>query len=277
MNESLYTTTLPFPEVYEAGSGETLVLLHGFTETWRVWVPILKLLEPHFHIIAPTLPGHVDGLKLNEPAKPMAIAKALGEQLRARGITKAHFVGQSLGGWMAFEMARQGLARSAMGLSPGGAWRDDTVSQAFVNRARGILKSLPLLIPIVLLLGRIRPLRKILLASEMQHGERVPYAALRDRYTRIGQMTILKEFLDAGLQQIEPMPADFKVPLNVTWCELDTTIPFDDFGIPMLERLGLKTHGLLKGCGHNPMFDDPEGVTKAILDFTRSVERNEKK
>lgn len=270
-------TTLPFPEVYEGGSGETLVLVHGFTETWRVWIPVLKLLEPHYRIIAPTLPGHIGGLTLNEPASPQAIFDLLEKQLRDRGITHAHFVGQSLGGWAALEMARRGIARSSMGLSPAGGFRNEKVSVDFKAKSGLILKILPYVIPLVLVSARFPRLRKIILSGDMENGDRASYEVVKDRLTRVKKMTILEEFLNSDLSPMKPLPADSKVPLRVVWCEKDTTLKFEECGQPLLDALGLKTHGVLKGCGHNPMFDDPEAVAKEILDFTRAVERGEKK
>lgn len=270
-------TTFPFPEVYEGGSGDPLILIHGFTETWRVWLPILKLLEPHYRVIAPTLPGHIGGQVLNERATPLAIANAMAQQLRDRGITKAHIVGQSLGGWVTYEMVRHGLARSAQGLSPGGAFRDRQVVVDFIGKSRGMLKMLRFLVPVILFLSRFAWLRKRLFAAEMEHADRMPHEVVVDRFDRVMQMTIFEEFLDPDLRPIEPLPADHGVPVQVAWCEKDTTLPFEKFGQPMLDTLGLESAVVLKGCGHNPMYDDPEGVAKVILDFTRAVERDERK
>src|SRR5262249_37169352 len=43
---------------YAGGSGTPLVLLHGVGGTWRVWRPVLPLLERRHAVFAPTLPGH---------------------------------------------------------------------------------------------------------------------------------------------------------------------------------------------------------------------------
>src|SRR5437588_184459 len=40
-----------------AGSGPTLILLHGYAETSRMWKPIIPLLAERFTVIAPDLPG----------------------------------------------------------------------------------------------------------------------------------------------------------------------------------------------------------------------------
>lgn len=39
------------------GSGPTVILLHGFAETSRMWNPILPPLGAKFTVIAPDLPG----------------------------------------------------------------------------------------------------------------------------------------------------------------------------------------------------------------------------
>jgi pimeloyl-ACP methyl ester carboxylesterase len=48
---------------------------------------------------------------------------ALEAQLDREGIERAHIVGNSLGGWLALELARRGRAHTVVALAPGGAWR----------------------------------------------------------------------------------------------------------------------------------------------------------
>ena len=40
-----------------AGHGSTVILLHGYAETSRMWTPILPVLAERFTVIAPDLPG----------------------------------------------------------------------------------------------------------------------------------------------------------------------------------------------------------------------------
>jgi hypothetical protein len=42
---------------FEGGQGPTLLLLHGFDASKEVWLKQMELLSPHFHVIAPDLPG----------------------------------------------------------------------------------------------------------------------------------------------------------------------------------------------------------------------------
>jgi pimeloyl-ACP methyl ester carboxylesterase len=265
-------SALSNPEVYEGGSGSTLVLLHGFGGNWRMWQPLFKLLEPHHRVVAPTLPGHSGGVVLTKRASPVTIAEALAEQLRSRGITNAHFVGQSLGGFQAFEMVRHGLARSALGLSPAGAWKDRQTMVKFVRDTRATFKLFPYLMPVLKPLLGIPSARKLIMRREMEHGDRISAAEVRDAFRRIFEMTIVEDFLDENMQPIAPLPKTSKVPLRVVWCGSDRVLPFEDYGRPLLEVLGLKSHVGLPGCGHNPNWDDPESVAAAILEFTKAVE-----
>ncbi|HEY7556713.1 MAG TPA: alpha/beta fold hydrolase [Candidatus Binatia bacterium] len=45
------------PHFLTAGHGSTLMLLHGYTQTSRMWRPIIPLLAEKFTVIAPDLPG----------------------------------------------------------------------------------------------------------------------------------------------------------------------------------------------------------------------------
>src|SRR4051794_38975985 len=116
---------LSAPETfYPAGSGEPMVLLHGFTDTWRAWTPVLPALEAHHAVFAPSLPGHHGG-EAFPPGMTMTISRSLDmieRQLDARGIETAHFVGSSLGGWASFELAARGRASSVVAVCPGGGW-----------------------------------------------------------------------------------------------------------------------------------------------------------
>ena len=49
---------IPVTPSYAGGAGTPLVLLHGVGGTWRVWRPVLPLLERWHAVFAPTLPGH---------------------------------------------------------------------------------------------------------------------------------------------------------------------------------------------------------------------------
>ena len=122
--------------LYRAGDGEPLVLVHGFTATWRCWHPVLADLVARFEVIAPTLHGHDGG-----PPPPDGAAHSIGEAgdhfealLDELGVETAHFAGNSMGGALSLEMAKRGRARSVVAISPGGGWEENDDAEARADR-----------------------------------------------------------------------------------------------------------------------------------------------
>lgn len=90
-----------------AGHGPTVILLHGYTQTSRMWRPLIPRLTDKFTVIAPDLPGigdsdiPKDGLDMKSAAIRMhALAKSL-------GVTKARVVGHDIGLMVAYAYAAQ--------------------------------------------------------------------------------------------------------------------------------------------------------------------------
>ena len=110
--------------MYRAGSGEPVVLLHGFTAAWRIWHPILADLVARYEVIAPTLPGHHGGpsYPADQPITFERSTDAVEGLLDELGVGTAHFVGNSMGGGIALELAKRGRARSVVALAPAGGW-----------------------------------------------------------------------------------------------------------------------------------------------------------
>src|SRR3954467_10289344 len=119
------------PALYRAGEGEPLVLVHGFTATWRCWLPVLAELVPRFEVIAPTLHGHYGGPPPPDgPAHSITdAADHLETLLDGLGVEQAHFAGNSMGGALSLELAKRGRARSVIAISPGGGWREDDTQE----------------------------------------------------------------------------------------------------------------------------------------------------
>ena len=101
-----------------------MLLIHGFSGTPATWTPLLPALEQHHDVLAPTLLGHSGGpgYLAGSPATPGAMADALERDMDSAGFERAHLVGNSLGGWLALELAARGRALSTTALAPAGGW-----------------------------------------------------------------------------------------------------------------------------------------------------------
>jgi pimeloyl-ACP methyl ester carboxylesterase len=117
------------------GCGSPLVLLHGFTDRWTVWSPLRAELERHHDVLALPLPGHAGADPTPEGFVPTMhrVADILERELDAAGITTAHVAGCSLGGWLAFELAARGRARSVAAFAPAGGWQPGSRDEDRVN------------------------------------------------------------------------------------------------------------------------------------------------
>ena len=99
-----------------------MLLVHGFAGTPATWTPLLPALEQHHEVLAPTLLGHSGGpaYLAGSPPTPSAMADALERDMDSAGFEQAHLVGNSLGGWLALELAARGRALSTTALAPAG-------------------------------------------------------------------------------------------------------------------------------------------------------------
>ena len=88
------------------GSGEPLVLLHGMGSSSNSWKMIRPALQDKFQVITFDLPGHgKTAFDPDQPMDPYSLALLIKEQLDELGIERAHLAGNSLGGWIALEIA----------------------------------------------------------------------------------------------------------------------------------------------------------------------------
>ncbi|MGK2955597.1 MAG: alpha/beta fold hydrolase [Solirubrobacterales bacterium] len=102
-----------------------MVLIHGFTDTWRSWELILPELERHHDVLALTLPGHAGGPPIGADVSEKVFTDAIEAAMDEAGFEKAHIVGNSVGGYLALHMATLGRAETTTALAPAGGWTED--------------------------------------------------------------------------------------------------------------------------------------------------------
>jgi pimeloyl-ACP methyl ester carboxylesterase len=106
-----------------------LLLLHGSASNSAMWMGDIAAWAPHFRIYCIDMIGEPG---LSAPSRPSlqtdAHALWLDDVMRALSLTRASFVGVSLGGWLALDYAirRPGRVESLVLLSPAGVGRQKT-------------------------------------------------------------------------------------------------------------------------------------------------------
>lgn len=112
--------------IQKYGNGEIkLVAIHGLGSASTAWDLVRPELSKHYELITLDLPGHGDAFMLaNREMNPVRISEIIVNELKAIGIEKFHLVGNSLGGWIALEMAAAFPENvlSVTGVAPAGLW-----------------------------------------------------------------------------------------------------------------------------------------------------------
>src|SRR5690349_15037731 len=87
-----------------AGSGEPLLLLHGFGTTRADFAALLPELAEDFDVLSVDLPGHGTSPMIDGTPSVAALTDAVINDLDAHGLDRVHVLGNSLGGRVAIEL-----------------------------------------------------------------------------------------------------------------------------------------------------------------------------
>ena len=90
----------------EIGYGNvTVVLIHGFCESHRIWEPLATKLSEKYRILVPDLPGFGESPLPNEGSLSIAhVGAIMLDWLQGQGIRYSIVIGHSLGGYVALAM-----------------------------------------------------------------------------------------------------------------------------------------------------------------------------
>jgi pimeloyl-ACP methyl ester carboxylesterase len=262
-----------------AGSGPVLVLVHGITSTSATWANVLPYLAERFTVIAPDLIGHGHSAKPRGDYSLGAYASGIRDLLAALGHDRATFVGHSLGGGVAMQLAYQfpEHCERLVLVSSGGLGRDITA----LLRAASLPGSelvLPLLANERVLgvgrgLGRL--LGRIGLRVHTDVGEVLRgHASLSDGEARAAFLHTLRTIVDHGGQRVDASDRLYlaeAIPFLLVWGERDPIIPVAH---------GRAAHELVPGsrlevfpdAGHFPHLDDPLRFVRLLTEFIETTE-----
>jgi pimeloyl-ACP methyl ester carboxylesterase len=248
------------------GAGPPLVLLHGIGGEACVWDPVLDALAQRHEVLALDLPGFGKSRPLPDGVEPTpaALAAAVAGALDRLGLDgPVDVVGNSLGGWIALELAKAGRARTVTALCPAGLWGGPLIGpdeQPVQGRGQALARRVRWLIPVALRVGRVR---RAVLAPFVAHPERVPYAdawrmaASYARATAYAATNVAMRRADLG------DVSGIAVPVTVAFGARDRLIRPAELPVPGAQTV------TLPDCGHIPMFDAPDLVVSVIEDAVK--------
>lgn len=252
---------------HRAGSGEPLVLVHGIGSTWRVWTPVLPALEAERDVLAIDLPGFGESPRLPEDLEADVDALATGAEaeMDSAGFETAHVAGNSLGGWVALELARRGRARSVVALSPAGMWspRERSYAEAALRFQYRTARAIA---PHAERLTRIAPIRTLLFSGVCARPWRTDPAEAAYAIEALARSDFLPT-LEAVLPTRPRELGTIRPPVTIAWGTRDTLL-LPRQGPRFIREIPDAALVELPGLGHVPMPDDPDLVARTILEGT---------
>ena len=252
----------------ETGSGEALILLHGIGMSHAAWKPVTPYLQLTRRVIAFDIAGFglTPPLPRCTPPTISHLVDGLCRSLRAIGIEMpVDIAGNSLGGCMALEAARRGIARSVVAISPIGLWENGPAPHVgYVFRSlRWLATRSPALLKAPLRIGLTRELA---LAVPLSVGSRrMPVSDALQSIDDLAASTAFEETFESTRGSFSGL--DIIVPVTVAFGDRDRILTSDS-----RDRRALPVHTrwlIKRGWGHVPMWADPISVSHLILTGAR--------
>jgi len=243
-------------------SGPPVVLIHGYTDNARDWVPMLPYLSKRYRLILVDIRGH------GQSSKPECCYNRLDFKLLldGLGVRKADIVGHSLGSIIAQTFAEY--------------WPDRTAHVVLISSTGGYPPELPKRPPQFDFAAEIRKLKEPIDADS-------PFMiAWWDSPTPVDPDFIRRQRKDAAGIPLRVWLAvlDEALPANNVFADLQATLP--RLKAPTLLIWGSKDPimeepvrqslrdalpsakvKIFEGLGHNPFWEDPRGVAEVVNAF----------
>ena len=246
-----------------------LVLIHGLGSAATVFKPILAGLSENFRVISIDLPGHGQSQYSKRQAMdPSSLGAAIFDSVKSEyGIERFHVVGNSLGGWIALEMAasRPEQILSVTGLAPAGLWLIPA-SGRLPSEARlyYLAKALKYFIKLAL---KSKLLRKIGFKRVSPKWQELSYETCFDASTAMVNCRGYFPAWDGMIGRRFDAKIPESVAVTILFGDSDNTLPAD----VSQERSLVPSHCTwltIENCGHAPMWDHPDLVVKVIQETT---------
>jgi pimeloyl-ACP methyl ester carboxylesterase len=260
-----------FTPSHRAGAGPPLVCLHGFTDTWRTWELVLPALERRHDVLAPTLAGHAGGPSTDGAVSDASLADAVERAMDEAGFEMAHIAGNSLGGYVALQLAARARASSVVALAPAGGWAQGDESfrdtLAYFATMQDLLKeAAPHADAIVASSeGRRRATKDIVTSFE-----HIPAELLAHQMRGAADCEAVFDLIDLAQREGWRVEAQkIACPVRIAWGTADRLLPWPAAAARYREDwLPHADWVELEGVGHCPQLDVPLETAELILGLT---------
>jgi len=243
------------------GSGPIkLVAIHGLGSASSAWKLVLPEFSKRYEFITVDLPGHGDAFMLaNLEMNPVRISEIIISELKAIGIEKFHLIGNSLGGWIALEMAAAYPEHvlSVTGVAPAGLWLTPKTHRNGELAVSRYLARISL--PFAKTIARIKFMRKIGFKLVSPQWEKFSPETCADAAIAMGGASGYYTIWDAFLGNRFDKEISTTIPVTILFGDSDYTLP----AATSQEKSLAPKHCrwvVLPQSGHAPMWDRVDEV-----------------
>jgi len=240
-------------------SKPALVLVHGLGSAGNIWNSLISGLTDAFSIYAIDLPGHGEAtLSKDESHDPRSLGQMILNYMKdVHQVFSMHVAGNSLGGWIALEMAAldSNAVTSVTALSPAGLWHSPPPRRFAPSiDARILAKISQFFIPIAF---RLPPLKALGYRKITHLWRELSYESCRDSVLAMARSKGYRPLWLGAKGKKFSSDIDSKVKVAVVFGDSDVMLPENI----AQERSVLPSHAewiRVKNCAHVIMWNFPK-------------------
>jgi pimeloyl-ACP methyl ester carboxylesterase len=261
------------PEGTDGDVRQPLVFVHGLSGCWANWLEQLPVLAAEHRVVTLDLPGFGYSPMPSGEISISGYARLLDRLLDELGIDAAAVVGNSMGGFIAAELAiafPQRVERlvlvSAAGIS--------TTGHPGTTRALASLRRLEAVLAATAgwvasksdAVARRARLREALMALVVAHPGRLPAALAAEQLRGAGKpgfIQALQSILDYDIRERLP---EIACPTLVVWGQRDRLVPLRDADV-FVELIPHARKVVFQDTGHMSMLERPAAFNALLEEF----------
>ncbi len=242
----------------EAGTGPTVILLHGLGGSTQMWAPNIGPLAERFHVIVPDQIGFGRSDKPQVNYRVRTYVDFLNQFCKQLKIERASLVGNSMGGWIAAaftiafpERVERLVLEDAAGYAPPKDLDYRTLYQLNPSTREGMKE----------LVGKV--FYNKALTSDMAIDQSLAYRlSAGDGYT----INSIIDSVIRGEDFIDNQVRSIKQPTLIAWGRQDGLIPLSD-GERFKKDITNSSLIVFDECGHVPNVEKAAEFNAAVLRF----------
>jgi pimeloyl-ACP methyl ester carboxylesterase len=228
-------------------------------------------LHRRHEVLALTLAGHAGGPAIEGEIGDATLADAVERAIDEAGFGTAHLVGNSLGGYVALQLASRGRAETVVAFAPAGGWArgDESYKDLLALQSRLVEQAKAAAPHAERILASPEGRRRAtqLMTTSFEH---IPAELLAHQMLGMASCTAAGPLIDHALSAGWSLDAEkITCPVRIVWGTDDRLLPWPSAAARY--RTDWLPHAdwvELDGIGHCPQLDVPLETAELILGFT---------